>query len=71
MYAIRSYYAGAGLDVLSLEPPPADNPLLTAPNCVITPHLAWATKAARQRLLNVAIDNVRAFMAGIERNRVA
>jgi glycerate dehydrogenase len=62
--------AGAGLDVLAQEPPPADNPLLSAPNCVITPHLAWATKAARQRLLDVAVDNVRAFLAGREQNRV-
>lgn len=62
--------AGAGLDVLAQEPPPVDNPLLTAPNCVITPHLAWATKAARQRLLNVAIDNVRAFAEGKPQNRV-
>jgi glycerate dehydrogenase len=62
--------AGAGLDVLAQEPPPADNPLLTAPNCVITPHLAWATTASRQRLLDVAIDNVRAFVEGNPRNRV-
>lgn len=62
--------AGAGLDVLSQEPPQADNPLLLAPNCVITPHLAWATKAARQRLLDVAVDNVRAFVEGREQNRV-
>lgn len=63
--------AGAGLDVLVQEPPAADNPLLTAPNCVITPHLAWATRASRQRLLDVAVDNVRAFVAGREQNRVA
>jgi len=62
--------AGAGLDVLSQEPPPATNPLLAAPNCVITPHLAWATAAARQRLMDVAIDNVRAFLAGRAQNRV-
>lgn len=63
--------AGAGLDVLSQEPPPAGNPLLAAPNCVITPHLAWATRAARQRLLDVAVDNVRAFVEGKAQNRVA
>ena len=62
--------AGAGLDVLSQEPPAADNPLLTAPNCIITPHLAWATRAARQRLLDTAIGNVRAFLEGRELNRV-
>ena len=62
--------AGAGLDVLAQEPPPADNPLLTAPNCVITPHLAWATRAARARLLNTAIANVRAFLEGHPQNRV-
>ncbi|TLM65292.1 MAG: D-2-hydroxyacid dehydrogenase [Deltaproteobacteria bacterium] len=62
--------AGAGLDVLSQEPPPADNPLLSAPNCVITPHLAWATRAARQRLLDVAMANVKAFVEGKPQNRV-
>ncbi len=63
--------AGAGLDVLALEPPPADSPLLTAPNCVITPHLAWATTAARRRLLATAAANLQAFLAGTPRNRVA
>lgn len=62
--------AGAGLDVLSQEPPLAVNPLLTAPNCVITPHLAWATRAARQRLLDTAAANVRAFVEGHPQNRV-
>ena len=62
--------AGAGLDVLSTEPPPADNPLLTAKNCCITPHIAWATRAARQRLLDTAIANVRAFLAGQPQNVV-
>ncbi len=56
--------AGAGLDVLSTEPPSADNPLLTAPNCVITPHIAWATVASRRRLLDIAADNLRAHLDG-------
>jgi glycerate dehydrogenase len=62
--------AGAGLDVLSVEPPPADNPLLTAKNCIITPHLAWATKAARSRLMQIAVANVRAFLSGKPQNVV-
>jgi glycerate dehydrogenase len=56
--------AGAGLDVLSVEPPSSSNPLINAPNCLITPHLAWATKAARQRLLDVVVTNVVAYQAG-------
>jgi glycerate dehydrogenase len=62
--------AGAGLDVLSTEPPPADHPLLTAPNCCITPHIAWATRAARARLLDTAVQNIRAFLAGTPQNVV-
>jgi glycerate dehydrogenase len=62
--------AGAGLDVLSTEPPSKDNPLLAAPNCIITPHLAWATLAARRRLLEIAVENVRAFLAGKPQNVV-
>ena len=62
--------AGAGLDVLSVEPPSPDNPLLTAPNCLITPHIAWATRSARQRLMNTAVDNVRGFLAGNPQNIV-
>jgi len=54
--------AGAGLDVLSREPPQADHPLLKAKNCYITPHIAWATRAARQRLMDIAVANVRAFV---------
>ncbi len=62
---------GAGLDVLSVEPPPATNPLLTARNCIITPHLAWATKAARARLMKVAVQNVAAFLSGKPQNVVS
>jgi glycerate dehydrogenase len=62
--------AGAGLDVLSVEPPPATNPLLAARNCVITPHVAWATRAARTRLIERTAENLRAFAAGTPRNVV-
>jgi glycerate dehydrogenase len=61
---------GAALDVLAKEPPPADNPLLTARNCLITPHLAWATRAARARLMKIAVENVRAFLQGKAQNVV-
>jgi len=60
----RGAIAGAGVDVLSLEPPPADNPLLSAANCIITPHVAWATLAARGRLLDTVVGNVKAWMNG-------
>ena len=66
----ESRIAGAGLDVLSTEPPAAINPLLNAKNCIITPHVAWATRSARQRLIATAVDNVRAFLAGENRNVV-
>jgi glycerate dehydrogenase len=62
--------AGAALDVLSVEPPGADNPLLTARNCLVTPHIAWATRAARARLMNIAVENIRSFLAGTPRNVV-
>lgn len=62
--------AGAGLDVLDVEPPAADNPLLTAKNCYITPHISWATKSARARLMQIAIDNVQAFLDGKSANVV-
>ena len=62
--------AGAGLDVLSVEPPPPTNPLLRARNCVITPHVAWATRSARRRLIETTAANVRAFAAGRPQNVV-
>jgi glycerate dehydrogenase len=64
----RGTIAGAGLDVLTVEPPRADNPLLGAKNCFITPHFAWATTAARARLMGEVTENVRAFLAGKRRN---
>jgi glycerate dehydrogenase len=62
--------AGFGADVLSLEPPKADNPLLHAPRTVITPHIAWASVEARQRLMAVAAENVSVFLSGKIQNRV-
>jgi len=62
--------AGAGLDVLSEEPPPQNHPLLTAKNCWITPHFAWASTAARARLLQEVAENVNAFQRGEKRNVV-
>jgi glycerate dehydrogenase len=56
--------AGAGLDVLSVEPPDDSNPLLSAKNCIVTPHIAWATREARSRLLETAVDNLRGFVNG-------
>lgn len=63
--------AGAGLDVLSVEPPVPANPLLSARNCLVTPHIGWATHAARQRLMQTVVDNVRAFLDGRARNVVS
>ena len=56
--------AGAALDVLSVEPPPADNPLLKARNILVTPHISWATAEARARLMGIAVDNLNAYLAG-------
>jgi glycerate dehydrogenase len=64
----RGVIAGAGLDVVSVEPADPANPLLTAKNCIVTPHIAWATRAARKRLLDASIDNVKAFLAGAPTN---
>ena len=63
--ALREHViAGAAVDVLSTEPPAPDNPLLSAPHCFVTPHVAWATAAARRRLVEIAADNLRSFIAG-------
>ena len=63
--------AAAGLDVLSVEPSTADNPLLSAKNCFITPHIAWATKEARTRLMDIAVGNLKAYQEGHIINNVA
>jgi glycerate dehydrogenase len=63
--------AGAALDVLPQEPPVNGSPLIGLPNCIVTPHIAWATKEARARLLDQAVANIAAFAAGKPINRVA
>ncbi len=62
--------AGAGLDVLSSEPPSPENPLISAKNCAISPHIAWATFEARSRLMNIAVDNLEKFIEGVPINVV-
>jgi glycerate dehydrogenase len=62
--------AGAALDVLSSEPPSKDNPLLSAPHCTITPHMAWASLAARRRIVQTTVANIKAFLSGAPINVV-
>lgn len=62
--------AGVALDVLTVEPPPAEHPLLSLSNCTITPHIAWATRDARQRLMDIAVENFQAFVEGSALNCV-
>ncbi len=64
------YLGGFATDVLSSEPPDEENPLFKAPNCFITPPIAWATTEARQRLLDITVDNVQAFLGGAPQNQV-
>ncbi len=66
----KGVIAGAAVDVLSTEPPPADNPLLSAPNMVVTPHVSWGTYESRSRLMAVVVENLRAYINGQEKNRV-
>lgn len=66
----RGVIAGAGLDVVAVEPMRADNPLLTAANCIFTPHIAWASLAARKRLMGIVAANIAAFKAGAPLNLV-
>ena len=70
--ALRSgKVAAAGLDVVSTEPIRPDNPLLAAPNCIITPHISWASRESRARLMHIAAENLKAFQAGKPQNVVS
>ena len=60
----------AGLDVVEHEPIPADDPLLRAPRCIITPHISWLPKESRQRIVDCTVENIRAFLAGAPQNVV-
>jgi len=71
-YALNNdLISGAGVDVLSVEPPSADNHLLKAKNCIITPHIAWATREARIRLLDIAVNNLAHFLGNTPVNVVS
>ena len=62
--------AFAGLDVVSTEPIRADNPLLKAKNCIITPHMSWGSQGSRQRIMDCTVNNIRAFLSGTPKNVV-
>ena len=62
--------AGAALDVLSTEPPEKNNPLVGLSNCIVTPHNAWISKEARQRIMNISLENIKAFLKGKPQNIV-
>ena len=69
--ALRNgHLAGAAADVVSAEPMAADNPLLGAPNCIITPHIAWASEPSRRRLVDISAENIKAFISGKPQNVV-
>lgn len=71
-FALREgQIAGYAADVLSQEPPPENHPLLQAPNCILTPHYSWASPQSRQRLLNIAVENLRLFLEGAPQNVVS
>jgi glycerate dehydrogenase len=71
-YALNSdLIAGAGIDVLSSEPPSGDNPLIKAKNCIITPHIAWATKEARIRLMDITVTNLSGYLSNMPVNVVS
>lgn len=63
--------SGAGIDVLPVEPPPFDNPLFHAKNCLITPHIAWATKESRLRLMDIVVGNIQSFLNGQSTNVIS
>jgi glycerate dehydrogenase len=71
----KNRIAGAALDVISKEPPPADHPIILAAkdldNLIVTPHTAWSAREARERLLREVEENIVAFLEGRDRNRVA
>jgi glycerate dehydrogenase len=66
----NGWIAGAGLDVLSLEPPTDSNPLLKAKNCIITPHMSWISREARERIMETTVANITAFLDESVINRV-